>query len=96
MDYVRNGGGAFRLFLAPFDSRDEAHAALVRYADFLKSQGHGVELVGGESPTMVVETGRANVVFVQDEFFGGVLDADSPEHGRNVADGFAKRISGLR
>ena len=96
VDYGRSGDSSFQLFLAPFDSSDEARAALAQYADFLKSQGHGFESVEGESPTMVAETGRANVVFAQDEFLGGVLDADSPEHGRNVADGFAKRIAGLR
>jgi len=96
VDYEGSGGGTFQLFLTRFDSNDEARAALVRYADFLKSQGRGVELVEGEPPTMVAETGMATIVFVQDDLLGGVLDAASLELGRGVAGGFAKRIADRR
>jgi hypothetical protein len=96
VDYGLNGGGSFPLFLAELDSFDEARNALARYADFMRSQGRDVELVEGESATMVSESGMATVVFVNDEFLGGVLDVATLKHGRDAADRLATRLAGFQ
>jgi len=93
VDYALGSGGSFQLFLARLDSNDEARAALARYSEFMRSQGWRVELVDGESSTMVSESGMATVVFVSEEFLGGVLDAATLEHGRSAADSLAQRLS---
>jgi len=96
VDHAHGDGGSYQLFLARLDSNDEARAALDRYAVFLRTQGRDVELVEGESATTVSESGESTVLFVQDEFLGGVLDAATLEHGRDAADGLASRLAGSR
>jgi len=96
VDYAVSGGVSFQLFLVELESNDEARAVLARYADFLRSQGRGVELVDGESATTVLESGAATVIFAQDTYLGGVLDATSLEHGRDAAEGLAARLASLQ
>jgi len=96
VDYGLGGGGSFQLFLAQLDSSDGAQTALTRYADFMRSQGRDVELVEGESATMISESGMATVVFVHNEFLGGVLDGATLEHGRDAADQLATRLAGFQ
>ncbi len=96
VDYERSGDGVSQLFLIPFDSNDDARAALARYAEFLESQGRSIELVEGESPVLVAEAGRTQVAFVTDEFLGGGLDLSSSQFGRELAEEFGRRISTSR
>lgn len=96
VDYALGSGGSFQLFLARLDSNDEARAALARYSEFMRSQGWSVELVDGASSTMVSESGMATIVFVSEEFLGGVLDAATLEHGQSAADSLAQRLSSVQ
>ena len=94
VDYAGGGGDGFQLFLVPFNSNDEARSALARYADFLTAQGRAVERSEGEAPALLAEAGGTQVVFVQDEYLAGVLDAASPEDARRLAADFTQRIAG--
>ena len=96
VDYEGGGGDGFQLFLVPFDSNEAARSALERYADFLTTQGRGVERFDGESPTLVAEAATIQVVFVQDKYLGGVLDAASVQIGRDAAEGLGKRVASRR
>jgi hypothetical protein len=96
IDYSSSDGGAHQLFLIRLDSPDEARSALTLYADFQRSLGRDVELIEGESATMVAESGTATVVFVRSEFIGGVLDAATLELGSQVAKEFAERLTSVR